>query len=264
MPLRSCRGCGREVDTTAKSCPNCGRPHPTNSGWGIGKIAVGIVMVLFMTCTVRACIDASEKPPRNSSSPPRGRDPIATEATDQFSAIADLLPDEAGDLVLMGAFVEGSGQGRRASIPNPSDWSAEGRYAWRNGASGDDLRLSVASLRCFAKSPDSSDKPLCGPGSQKRKLQIGIDACLLPRDKQESTIGGLMVEWPGCSLSFKWNELDNRRKEIAWAAAEDAASWVRQVRAMRTSDSAKTARSREHLQVAIHRTTAFALSQNRK
>jgi hypothetical protein len=181
MTLRSCRGCGREVDTTAKRCPNYGRRHPASSGWGIGKISVGVVIVLFMTYTFGACIDAREKPTRNSSPPPRSRDVIATEATDQFSAIADLLPDEAGDLVLLGASVEGSGQGRRATLPNPSDWSAEGQFAWRNGANGDDLRLSAARLRCFAKTPDSGDKPLCGPGSQKRKLQVGIEACLLPR-----------------------------------------------------------------------------------
>jgi hypothetical protein len=32
MALKPCQGCGKQVDTTAKTCPGCGRPNPASSG----------------------------------------------------------------------------------------------------------------------------------------------------------------------------------------------------------------------------------------
>lgn len=46
MGLTPCNGCGKEVDETARSCPNCGRPNPARSNSMKGRaaaIAVALV-----------------------------------------------------------------------------------------------------------------------------------------------------------------------------------------------------------------------------
>jgi hypothetical protein len=191
----------------------------------------------------------------------RGNSPAFT---DLQTITAGLLPDEAGDLLLVSAFVEGSGQGNRARIPDPANWSAEGQYVWRDGQLADDLKPNVATIRCSASAPDASDEPLCDSRSKKRTLRNKIKACLSPREKQESVIGGAIVEWPGCSLTFKWGEMDNKHEALAWKAAEAASGWVRDMRAMAKADAVQKAKGRERLQVAIRRATAAALNQNRK
>jgi hypothetical protein len=67
MAVRSYRGCGRKVDTSAKSCPSCGRLHPANSGLGILKISAGVVTVLIMVLTVRPSIGAADDSTRGNS-----------------------------------------------------------------------------------------------------------------------------------------------------------------------------------------------------
>lgn len=45
MALKPCQGCGKEVDTTAKTCPGCGRPNPAVSDAAkINRIASGVLV----------------------------------------------------------------------------------------------------------------------------------------------------------------------------------------------------------------------------
>jgi hypothetical protein len=47
MPLKPCNGCGKEVDETARSCPNCGRPNPAKAAKGrSGAVATALIVVL--------------------------------------------------------------------------------------------------------------------------------------------------------------------------------------------------------------------------
>lgn len=51
MALKPCRECGQDVSTSAKSCPNCGTPHPTRamSKGATGCLGfLGIVVVIGM------------------------------------------------------------------------------------------------------------------------------------------------------------------------------------------------------------------------
>ncbi len=38
MALKQCKGCGRQLDASAPMCPGCGRPEPTGTTWGWGKV----------------------------------------------------------------------------------------------------------------------------------------------------------------------------------------------------------------------------------
>jgi hypothetical protein len=255
MTKRSCRGCGRKVDTSAKSYPNRERPHPANSGLGILKISAGVVTVLIMVLTIRPSVGAADDSTGGNS----------PALADLQTITAGLLPDEAGDLLLVSAFVSGSGQGNRNRNPHPSSWAAEGEYVWRDGHLAEDLKPVVATIVCFEKAPDPSDDvTYCSSPRRKRTLRNGIKACLSPREKKASSIGGTLVDWPSCSISFKWGEMDNKHEAQAWKAAEAASEWVRDMRAMSQTDAVQKAKGRERLQVAIRRATTAALNQNRK
>jgi hypothetical protein len=204
------------------------------------------VMVLIMGITFRSSIGAAD------------------DDADLQTITAGLLPDEAGDLLLVSAFVSGSGQGNRNRNPDPSSWDAEGEYVWRDGQLAEDLKPRVASIRCSASAPDPSDVTYCSSPHRKRTLRNGIKACLSPREKKESSIGGTIVDWPGCFIIFKWGEMETKHEALAWKAAEAASGWVRDMRAMSPKDAVQKAKGRERLQVAIRRATAAALNQNRK
>jgi hypothetical protein len=48
MALKPCNGCGKEVDETARSCPNCGRPNPAKSNAAKGRAgAIATVLVVL-------------------------------------------------------------------------------------------------------------------------------------------------------------------------------------------------------------------------
>ena len=252
--MRSYRAYGRKVDGSAKSCQSYRRSPPANTSLGILKISAGVVTVLIMALTVRPSIGAA-----GNSNPGD-----STAFTDSQTLMAGLLPDEAGDLLLVSAFVSGSGQGNRASNPDPASWYAEGKYVWRDGHLTEDLKPVVATIVCFAKAPEPPDETWCDAHSKKRTLRNGIKACLSPREKKASSIGGTIVDWPSCSIAFKWGEMDNKHEALAWKAAEAASVWVRDMRAMSPADAVQKSRGRERLQVAIRRATEAALTQNRK
>jgi len=46
MALKPCNGCGKEVDETARSCPNCGRPDPAKAAKGRSGGVVAAVIVV--------------------------------------------------------------------------------------------------------------------------------------------------------------------------------------------------------------------------
>jgi hypothetical protein len=55
MALKPCQGCKKEVDTSARACPNCGRPNPTAAPLSLRRIlklvvgtAVGAVVLPFL------------------------------------------------------------------------------------------------------------------------------------------------------------------------------------------------------------------------
>lgn len=54
MALKPCQGCGKQVDTTAKACPGCGRPNPTVSGYA-KLFATFFVLTLVIGGTIKAC-----------------------------------------------------------------------------------------------------------------------------------------------------------------------------------------------------------------
>ena len=41
MALKPCRECGKEVSTTAKTCPHCGTLHPANTAAAVGSGLMG-------------------------------------------------------------------------------------------------------------------------------------------------------------------------------------------------------------------------------
>ncbi|WP_407645855.1 zinc-ribbon domain-containing protein [Halomonas salipaludis] len=46
MSLAKCRSCEKEVSTTARQCPHCGRPSPSTSPWTM--IIIYILTVVIM------------------------------------------------------------------------------------------------------------------------------------------------------------------------------------------------------------------------
>ncbi len=48
MALGKCRECGHEVSKRAKSCPSCGKPHPTRTGISAKGFAIGLGVVVLL------------------------------------------------------------------------------------------------------------------------------------------------------------------------------------------------------------------------
>ncbi|MGI8547899.1 MAG: OB-fold protein [Gemmatimonadaceae bacterium] len=46
MAIKTCKECGKEVSTSAKQCPHCGKQHPTG-GTSVGAIIVVALIVLI-------------------------------------------------------------------------------------------------------------------------------------------------------------------------------------------------------------------------
>ena len=44
--MKTCVQCGAEVSPTAKACPKCGQPNPTQPKWVAGASAIGCVLML--------------------------------------------------------------------------------------------------------------------------------------------------------------------------------------------------------------------------
>ena len=79
MPLKPCQGCGKEVDTTAKACPHCGRPSPTGlSGAGVVGVLVAIGAGIWLYTSL-------------GESKPSPADPATGAAQQPKSALLGLL-----------------------------------------------------------------------------------------------------------------------------------------------------------------------------
>ena len=81
MALTTCKDCGREVSTSAASCPGCGAPitsapieKKTSSGAGVGCLVVGIVVVGLMF--IIGNLDAPSPAGSSSSSATSPRHPF--------------------------------------------------------------------------------------------------------------------------------------------------------------------------------------------
>src|SRR5438067_556704 len=48
MALKPCKECGKEISTSAKLCPNCGRKYPTGGLTIPAKIFVGIIVLVVI------------------------------------------------------------------------------------------------------------------------------------------------------------------------------------------------------------------------
>ena len=51
MAIKTCKDCGKEVSTTAKNCPHCGRPNPSKST----TLGCGTVLLTFIGLFVFVC-----------------------------------------------------------------------------------------------------------------------------------------------------------------------------------------------------------------
>lgn len=58
MALLPCKGCGNPVDSSAKTCPKCGRSHPaTGNG---AKIALTLTTIIVVGIMVQKCSTAAD------------------------------------------------------------------------------------------------------------------------------------------------------------------------------------------------------------
>lgn len=71
--LRPCRGCKQPVDTTAKTCPKCGRPNPAGSQMGCLGVAGLSALVLVGTCTVLGLAGRSARKSNSEPDSPENR-----------------------------------------------------------------------------------------------------------------------------------------------------------------------------------------------
>jgi len=54
MSLKSCRSCGKPVDSEAKKCPSCGAPDPYSNP--IANVIGGIFVVIIIVAMIHGCI----------------------------------------------------------------------------------------------------------------------------------------------------------------------------------------------------------------
>ena len=59
MSMTSCKECGNQVSTKAKTCPKCGAK--TSSGWGIGKVLVAIIVIGAVVGAVTGSIEGDKR-----------------------------------------------------------------------------------------------------------------------------------------------------------------------------------------------------------
>lgn len=90
MALMPCRECGREVSTTAATCPGCGTPTPTadpkKEAESVAKIGFGCILVGFVALIVVVMIISGGGDSESTSAPaePARLDGSATFTGTQF------------------------------------------------------------------------------------------------------------------------------------------------------------------------------------
>src|SRR5437868_3445224 len=73
MALKKCRECGKEISSSAKVCPNCGKKNPTaNTAAGCFGLVIIVSACVWIGHTAPSCSNSSSPPTGNSSSPPTG------------------------------------------------------------------------------------------------------------------------------------------------------------------------------------------------
>lgn len=95
MALKPCVGCGREVDTTAKACPQCGRPNPTITGKS--KVIGGVVTALLLAGVGSAICSPSSSSTSSSTSqasaaaaaPAPSAPPVEVSAQELYAAYSE-------------------------------------------------------------------------------------------------------------------------------------------------------------------------------
>ena len=68
MALKPCRECGKEVSTKAKTCPQCGVPHPTSQLDPGTKQALGcLALIIVVVVIVKIGSETSAPPATNNA-----------------------------------------------------------------------------------------------------------------------------------------------------------------------------------------------------
>jgi hypothetical protein len=55
LGMKPCKECGKEVSTSAKTCPNCGKKYPSGGLTGPAKIFLGIILFLVLISFIGRC-----------------------------------------------------------------------------------------------------------------------------------------------------------------------------------------------------------------
>jgi hypothetical protein len=115
MALKPCNGCGKEVDETARSCPNCGRPNPARSNAMKGRAAaIAVALVALFAIggfqTFRSFGKHGERETSESTTAPSSAD-VATEdrSIQLSSACAVFEGDQLDECIDLNFRAEASG-----------------------------------------------------------------------------------------------------------------------------------------------------------
>lgn len=70
MAMKPCKECGKEVSTSAPTCPNCGKKHPTGGLTRPAKMFIGIVLFFIIVSNIGKCSRQKVEKIINSKIPP--------------------------------------------------------------------------------------------------------------------------------------------------------------------------------------------------
>lgn len=104
MPLKPCQGCKKEVDTTAKTCPNCGRPSPAGRNGSGLRVLAGVSVILFGIFAAVSLAPTAKAPSEKRESAPAPVTTIAPPAPSptknrlSFAAFQDDTLVECNDI----------------------------------------------------------------------------------------------------------------------------------------------------------------------
>ncbi len=70
MAIKKCKECRKEVSTSAKMCPHCGKKYPTGGLTWPAKIFLGLLVIIFLPSILRNCGSTTPNSSTSSVSAP--------------------------------------------------------------------------------------------------------------------------------------------------------------------------------------------------